>query len=317
MTHLSDLSNLALRCHAALPDRIREYLRNRGIVDGLIDAHLLGWNGTRITIPISNRAGEIVFFKLAKDPEDVSDSPKMLTTPGAHAELYGWDRVLAKPENITVCEGEFDRLVLESRGFAAATSTGGAGTFWPEWAQAFREIPNVYICFDRDEAGQRGTERAAKLIPHARVVTLPDEVGAGGDITDFFVRLGESRDDFLRLLETACPLAVDESSLPAKARSAHPQPSGEDDVSRSKSLIRIEDIVGQYLPLRPSGQDFVARCPFHDDQNPSFVVFPATQSFYCFGCQAHGDVLTFLMRVEHLTFQEALAVCRRLSPKHE
>jgi DNA primase len=47
------------------------------------------------------------------------------------------------------------------------------------------------------------------------------------------------------------------------------------------------------------------------------VVFPATQSFYCFGCQAHGDVFTFLMRVEHLTFPEALAVCRRLSPKHE
>jgi hypothetical protein len=95
----------------------------------VIDLRPLGWNGSRITIPICNKGGGFAFFKLAKDPEDKSDSPKMLASPGGHAELYGWERVLANPERIIICEGEFDRLVLESRGFAAVTSTAARSRF--------------------------------------------------------------------------------------------------------------------------------------------------------------------------------------------
>src|SRR5205823_1507598 len=125
---------------------VREYLQQvRGISAEVIDRHLLGWNGSRITIPILDRTGQLAFFKLAKDPEDKSDSPKMLATPGAHAELYGWEQVLANPEQIIICEGEFDRLALESRGFAAVTSTGGALTFRPEWPEVLRRIPTLYV----------------------------------------------------------------------------------------------------------------------------------------------------------------------------
>ena len=121
---------LAQEYHRVLPQRIRDYLREvRGISDAVIDRYFLGWNGSRITIPIFDRQGESAFFKLAKDPEDKSHSPKMLAISGAHAALYGWERVLACPEQIIICEGEFDRLVLESHGFAAVTSTGGAVTF--------------------------------------------------------------------------------------------------------------------------------------------------------------------------------------------
>lgn|GEM_PF-708907 len=314
MPQSPNLLDQAIAFHAALPDLIRRYLNGRGIPDATIDEHLLGWNGSRITIPIRNRAGNIAFFKLRKDSEDQSDSPKMLTTPGSHAELYGWERVLAKPESIVICEGEFDRLVLESRGFGAVTSTGGAGTFRPEWAEAFREIPDVYICFDSDEAGQRGAERVAQMIPHARIVRLPDDVGPGGDVTDFFVRLGRSREDFLRLMETASQLPSADFSAPPVERA---RVTGDEEVSRLKSLIRIEDIVPQYFLLRWIGRSLVGRCPFHEDRTPSFVVFPDTQTFYCFGCRAHGDVLAFLMRIEHLTFPEALQVCRRLSEGHE
>src|SRR5205814_1315760 len=141
-----------------------------GIADAVIELHLLGWNGSRITIPIFDRNGGFEFFKLAKDPDDKSDSPKMLTASGAHAELYGWERVLANPDQIILCEGEFDRLVLETHGFAAVTSTGGAGSFRPEWAEAFREVPNIYLCFDNDAAGRAGAERVARLIPHAKLV---------------------------------------------------------------------------------------------------------------------------------------------------
>src|SRR5437870_11385859 len=172
--------------HQNPPARVRQYLtQDRGISDDVIDRHLLGWNGARITIPVFDRSGGFAFFKLAKDPEDKTDSPKMLATPGAKAELYGWERALAKPDQLIICEGELDRLVLESHDFAAVTSTGGAGTFRPTWAEAFREIPQVYICFDNDGPGLAGAERVARLIPHARIVRLPEERGGGGAGTDF------------------------------------------------------------------------------------------------------------------------------------
>ncbi len=83
------------------------------------------------------------------------------------------------------------------------TSTGGAGTFQHEWAEAFESTPEVYVCFDRDEAGRRGALRVARIIAHAKIVELPPEVGDGGDVTDFFVGLEGSREDFERPLSEA------------------------------------------------------------------------------------------------------------------
>src|SRR5437870_9868238 len=310
---MTDGLALAHEYHGNLSPHVREYLQQaRGISPEIIDLHLLGWNGTRITIPIFDRAGQFSFFKLAKAPNDQTDSPKMLVTPG-HAELYGWDRVLANPERIILCEGEFGRLALESRGFAAVTSTGGALTFRLTWAEAFREIPQVYICFDNDGPGLAGAERVARLIPRARLVRLPDEVGDGGDVTDFFVRLGRSREEFIGLLDAARPLPEEQR---AKQPAAMPKQAGaarNDEVERLKRSIAIEDLVARYVELSTSGGNYRARCPFHDDRNPSFVVYPQTQTFYCFGCGEHGDVLSFLMRQERLTFPEALKVLRELN----
>src|SRR5438876_10752812 len=238
---MSEGLELAREYHRNLPANVREYLQQaRGISAEVIDRHLLGWNGSRITIPIFDREGKFPFFKLAKGPQDKIESPKMLATPGAHADLYGWERVICKPEQIIVCEGEFDRLALESRGFAAVTSTGGALTFRPEWAEVLREIPTIYICFDNDAAGRAGAERVARLIPHARIVRLPEEVGDGGDVTDFFVRLGRGREEFIGLLEAARPLPEEQRTeaptrQPAVARTAH-----DGEVDRLKSSLAIE-----------------------------------------------------------------------------
>jgi DNA primase len=311
---MPDYLALAKQHHRNLLPRIRDYLRHqRGISDDVTNLHLLGWNDKRIIIPVFNRAGALAFFKLAKDPEDKSDSPKMLATPGGHAELYGWERILSNPEQIIICEGEFDRLVLETQGFAAVTSTGGALTFRPEWVEGFMEIPNVYVCFDNDAAGRTGAERVARLIPHAKIVRLPEQVGEGGDVTDYFVGLRRSREEFETLLEAAQPLPVKQpDKLPDSATYRVVGPI-DDEVDRLKSLVPIEDIVGRYVPLRRNGHNYLTgRCPFHQDRNPSFVVYPGTQSYYCFGCREHGDVLSFLMRMEHLTFPEALKVLREI-----
>lgn len=311
---MPDCVALAKEYHHCLPLYVRQYLeRVRGISAEVIDLHLLGWNDWRITIPIFDRDGQFTFFKLAKGPDDQTDSPKMLASPGAHAELYGWERVLANPERIIICEGEFDRLVLETQGFAAVTSTGGALTFRPEWAEAFREIPGVYVCYDNDAAGQAGAKRVARLIPHARIVNLPEEVGEGGDVTDYFVHLGRSREDFDSLLKTAQPLPQQERAVSSNSEACRTVGQIDEEVDRLKSLVAIEDIIARYVPLHRSTQNYLTgRCPFHQDRTPSFVVYPETQSFYCFGCREHGDVLSFLMRMEHLTFPEALKVLREI-----
>ena len=123
-----NLMELARKFHADLPERIRQYLKGRSIPDESIDLNLIGWNGWRITIPIFGRNGKVLFFKQAKDPEDKGDSPKMIAWPKGHLELYGRENLNDKPAQIIICEGEFDRLVLEANGFKAVTSTAGART---------------------------------------------------------------------------------------------------------------------------------------------------------------------------------------------
>src|SRR5262249_54156736 len=158
-----------------------------GISDETIDAYLLGWNGWRITIPIYDRDCRVVSFKMAKDPVDHSSSPKMIASLGATVGLYGWEHLVNKRSPLIICEGEFDRLVLEAHGFAAITSTGGPAVFRPEWARELEAVSDVFICFDRDQTGRNGAAVVALMVPHAKIVELPEVVGEGGDVTDYFV----------------------------------------------------------------------------------------------------------------------------------
>ena len=68
----------------------------------------------------------------------------------------------------------------------------------------------------------------------------------------------------------------------------------------------IADVIGTYVTLKRAGSNMTGLCPFHNEKTPSFVVFNATQSFYCFGCAAAGDVVTFIRKIENLDYVEAL-----------
>lgn len=304
---LFDLRSLAQGYHRRLPPHTRTYLmETRGLSEEVIDRFLLGWNGARITIPVMDRSGSIIFFRLARDPED-KVAPKMMATPGSRITLYGQDIFRDQPERLIICEGEYDRLVLETHGFHGVTSTGGAGAFPEEWARFFFGIPEVYVCFDLDEPGKNGAERVARFIQHGRIVTLPPEVGEKGDLTDYFVRLGHTAEDFEALLRQAEPLSEGriEKSAPPKPWPAL-SPAGYARVHGAKKMVGIAEVVGRYVKLQPSGRFLLGRCPFHDDKRPSLAVFPLTNSYHCFACGAHGDQISFLKAKEGLGFLAAL-----------
>jgi DNA primase len=69
----------------------------------------------------------------------------------------------------------------------------------------------------------------------------------------------------------------------------------------------IVDIIGARVPLKKSGREFKACCPFHNEKSPSFWVSPDKQFYHCFGCGAHGTVVGFLMQYEKLGFLDAVA----------
>jgi DNA primase len=76
-----------------------------------------------------------------------------------------------------------------------------------------------------------------------------------------------------------------------------------DKVKQQADIVRL---VGDYVRLRKSGQNFLGLCPFHPEKTPSFAVHPVKQIYHCFGCGAGGDVFKFVMEMEKVAFPEAL-----------
>lgn len=79
-----------------------------------------------------------------------------------------------------------------------------------------------------------------------------------------------------------------------------------DEVEQIKSRIDVVEFISEYLPLKKTGRNFSALCPFHTEKTPSFMVSPDRQIWRCFGCGKSGDVFTFLQEKEGLEFAEAL-----------
>jgi len=78
-------------------------------------------------------------------------------------------------------------------------------------------------------------------------------------------------------------------------------------IDEVKERLDLVDVVSGYVPLKKAGKNYKALCPFHTEKTPSFVVFPETQTWHCFGaCNTGGDVFTFIERMEGVDFAEAL-----------
>src|SRR3954464_7996427 len=79
-----------------------------------------------------------------------------------------------------------------------------------------------------------------------------------------------------------------------------------EDIARVREATDFVQLASEHIALKKVGQRWVALCPFHAEKSPSFSVNAEEKLYYCFGCQAKGDVITFVREVEHLEFAEAV-----------
>lgn len=75
-----------------------------------------------------------------------------------------------------------------------------------------------------------------------------------------------------------------------------------------RQKVDIVDLVSQYVDLKPAGKNFRALCPFHEEKTPSFIVSPEKGIFHCFGCGVGGNIFSFVMKIEGVSFPEAVTI---------
>lgn len=84
-------------------------------------------------------------------------------------------------------------------------------------------------------------------------------------------------------------------------------------IQELQERVDIEKVISSHITLRRRGKTLVGLCPFHNEKTPSFTVYPDTNSFYCFGCGAGGDVISFIRRIDNLDYVEAVKTVAQMA----
>ena len=171
-----------------------EYLKQHGITQATADKFNLSHDKEFLHIPVKDEEGKLLFVKSRNLKED--GGPKYKNSAGSHAVLFNLHAVRDMP-NIVLCEGEIDCIRLTQGGIPSVSSTGGSDTFNADWVDNFKD-KKVWIVYDNDEAGKKGIRKVLSLIPHARVITLPEEVK---DVSDYL--LTHTKKEFIQLMRVA------------------------------------------------------------------------------------------------------------------
>ena len=84
-----------------------------------------------------------------------------------------------------------------------------------------------------------------------------------------------------------------------------------DKIEEIKGRADIVHLISEYITLKKAGRNFLGLCPFHKEKSPSFTVSDDKQIFYCFGCGEGGNVITFLMKINNISYPEAVRYLAR------
>lgn len=184
-----------------------------GWSDETLTKYQIGWNTEkqRVTIPIYDEYGVLVNFRMYRwDAKKSEDKMMSWADPETHqlygeARIYGIEDLHNDEDYVIWCAGEKDRLQLKQQGFNACTVTSGEGLFKNDWAVLFKG-KRTYICLDNDETGRTAAVSVAEKmykLTDTYIVNLPEEVGEKGDVTDYFLNLGKTQDDYRALMMAA------------------------------------------------------------------------------------------------------------------
>jgi len=170
----------------------------------------LGWDGTRITIPVYNIFGDIVNVRKYK-PKAEPDEYKVINIKGyGKGRLYGLQFMRSRSSRVVVLEGEPDCICAHSLGISAISGTSGSKHFNADWGRLFR-TDKVTVCYDGDEAGEIGAARVAQVLLQSKIEVKVLTLEAGQDFTDF-ITSGKTRGDFEQL-EVLAPLATIQTAI--------------------------------------------------------------------------------------------------------
>jgi 5S rRNA maturation endonuclease (ribonuclease M5) len=171
-----------MRWHDTMPQARRNWWHSRGLDDATINRFFLGWDGKRYTIPAIYR---LVPFGVKRRQSEVDDglSAKYVSITGSRVGLFNAD-TLWNADAVTICEGEIDAMLLERWGYRAVTTTGGAGTWKPEWVRFFAHVKRLVILYDNDAAGREGAAKVHATLRRAEIVTLPEGVKDVGELME-------------------------------------------------------------------------------------------------------------------------------------
>lgn len=166
--------------HDTMPANRRWYWTQRGLSDATIDRFMLGWDGRRYIIPAVYRG---IPFGVKRRQSDVDDGipAKYTSMTGSRVGIFNADALWTAHE-VVICEGEIDAMLLCQVGYNAVSSTGGAGTWKPEWAKFFAGVQRITILYDNDDAGRDGALKVRATLARARIATYPDGIKDAGEL---------------------------------------------------------------------------------------------------------------------------------------
>ena len=301
----------------------KDWLNNRKISDKVLEDFGI-YGEEEIVIPVHDIDGTFVFNKYRRSPLS-DEKPKYWYDRGGKVTLYGYHYFIDKQIDsnskvVLITEGEMDCLVAVSQNIPAVTSTGGAMSFQKEWEGLFLGIQPI-LCFDNDHAGAEGMVKALAIIPHAKVMFIPDRPGIK-DISDYVAGGG----DLQTLIKTAkhfkdiADVKEDMQNRIANFQSvyfheAYIKAHTKVNTHYERKTFSNDRITNAKLYPIPNLLEFnqnKALCPFHNEKSASLHYYSKTNSCYCFGCGKPYDAIAIYMKKFGVGFKEAVDELNRL-----